>query len=217
MSVPVSVPLVGSVWNDYKGNTTIYFDPETQMIYVKDISQSEEAEQKLIGYEKKIEKYWLFGWHEREVDDKTKPIYASTITYTYTKYTVDEFMANIKNILFDMLHFADWIRNQMDKPSSHVSTATIENTFTSYGYNSNTFSIDLNLEPLLGDLQGVHLDIGHDENMNITTLYAKLTAVKVLDVKLNATLKTHAEGSQKLEGTISAERSRTDYVSPSKA
>ena len=181
-----NVSMLGiSIWNDYDGNTTLYFDPEEQMIYIKDESRTRKL---------------------------TWTGYKYTTTYTYKKYTVDAFMANIKTILFDMLHFSSTIRKELDKPSTHTSYATIENTFLGYSYNgTNTFSVDLNLEPLLGDLQEVHLDIGHDSNMNITTLYAEMTAVSVLEVKLNASLTTHAEHAQRLDGVIASERSSGNY------
>ena len=198
------------IWDDYKGNTTLYFDPEQQMIYIKDVSQSDKEETIIIGYEQ----YWSngflgigAGWK----DDKSKPIYGSSITTTYKKYTVNEFTANMTNILLDMIHFNPNIKNLITTSSDHVSTATIENTFLGYSYANNTFSIDLDLEPLIGDIQKVHLDIGHDANMNINTLYAEMNVVSILDVKLNASLTTHAEHAQRLDGTIASERSSSNY------
>ena len=190
-------PVTG-VWNDYDGYATLYFDPEEQMIYIKDSSRTRSwgwiSTGRWTGY---------FG-------------YTYTTTTTYKKYTVEEFTADIKTPLLDMLHFADGIRSQIDKPSDHVSYATIENTFLGYSYNgADTFSIDLDLEPLIGDIQDVHLDIGHGIDNNgdiyINTLYAEMTAVSVLDVKLNASLTTHEDRSQGLYRIIVEERSRTDY------
>ena len=161
------------------------------MIYIKDVSVKNEV----------VDYKWGFI-----------PIYGDVAHYTYKKYTVEDFMANIKNILFDMLHFSSTIRKELDKPSDHVSTATIENTFLGYSYNgSNKFSIDVDLEPLLGDIQDIHLDIGHDANMNINTLYAKMNVVSVLEVKLNASLTTHGDHTQRLDGVISSERSSGNY------
>ena len=180
-----SVSMLGiSVWNDYDGNATLYFDPEEQMIYIKDVSRTRKL---------------------------TWTGYKYTTTTTYKKYTVDEFMENIKTILFDMLHFSSTIRKELDKPSDHVSYATIENTFLGYSYANNTFSIDLDLEPLIGDIQEIHLDIGHDSDMNIKTLYAKMNVVSVLEVKLNASLTTYADHAQKLDGVIASERSSSNY------
>jgi len=173
-----------AVWDDYDGQATLYFDPEEQMIYIKDESRTR----------------------------KGFIIYQYTTTVTYKKYTVEEFMADIKTPLLDMLHFSSTIRNAIDKPSDHVSTATIENTFLGYSYNgTNSFHVELDLEALIGDIHEITLDIGHDSNMNINSLYAEMNVVSVLDVKLKATLSTHEEHSQGLDGVIAAERNSSNY------
>jgi len=116
-----------------------------------------------------------------------------------------------------MLHFDSKINDAINTPSDHVSTATIENTFKGYSYANNTFHVDLDLQPLIGDIHEISLDIGHDNDMRIQTLYATMNVIDVLNVKLNANLKTYTD-AQGLQNTITNEKNNPyeAYVEPNK-
>ncbi len=169
-------------WNDYGGNATIYFDPVEKLVYVKDVS-------------------------------KTK-LLSSTYNTTYTKYTVDEFMADIANILVNIMHFSDTIKDAILNSETAESTATIENTFLGYAYDSaaSKFTINLDFEPMLGQIQTVDLDIYHDSNMNVSSLYATAKMVSVITLTLDASLSTYEDGAQGLASVIAAQRTNSNYT-----
>ncbi len=178
---------LGAAWEDYDGNATLYYDPEENMIYTVDNSRTRS------GF----------------------IIYKYTTTTTYKKYTVDEFTSDILNNILDLIHLSSTIRKTITDSMNgepHVSTATIENTLLGYAYNgTDTFTINLDLEPMLGDIQTIDLTIKHDSNMNLSSLSAKAKMVSVIDLNLDANLTTHADNAQGLDSVIATERTRADY------
>ena len=187
--------LLGMVqaWNDYEGYATLYYNPAEEMIYVKDVSTTRSR--------KNIFSSWEY---------KT--------TYTYTKYTVDAFMADPMTPLFEILHFSDTINNAitdgMNKDDEEPnSVVTIENTFKGYSYNgTDTFRIDLDLEPMLKDVQDVRVDIKHDKDYNVSSLYATVGFVSVIDLSLNASLQTPYNEYQGVLEEIEAEKASGNYA-----
>ena len=164
---PVSL-IVMDVWKDYGGTGTIYFDPDTQMIYVHN------------RYTVKGGSLWRPTYTEHD---------------EYLKYTVDEFMADPLTAVFDVLRVSDSLNNLINGETSDDSTtqnvATIENTFKSYSYNgTDTFNITLDLAPLTTDIKKATVAIKHDAEYNLTALNAAVNMIGILDLKLSATLQT---------------------------
>ncbi len=179
---------VSLAWDDHDGDATLYFDPVDNMIYTVDNSRT----RKLVWFS-----------------------YKYTTTTTYKKYTVDEFTSDILNNILDLLHLSSTIRKPITDSVNgepHVSTATIENTLLGYAYNgSDTFTINLDLEPLLGDIQTIDLTIKHDSNMHLSSLVAKAKMVSVIELTLDANLSTHADGAQDLATVLATERNSANY------
>jgi hypothetical protein len=90
---------------------------------------------------------------------------------------------------------------------------TIENTFLGYSYNgTNTFHIDLDLEPLLVDVQDVAVDIKHDANMYASGLYAKVGLVSVIDLTLDAKIETPYNTYQGVPEAIAEQKASGNYA-----
>jgi hypothetical protein len=160
--------IVMSVWKDVGGTGNIYFDPDTQMIYVHNHYTVKGGS-------------WL------------RPTY--TEHDEYLKYTVDEFMADPLTAIFDILRVSDSLRDLINGETSDESTtqsvATIENTFKSYSYNgTDTFNITLDLAPLTTDIKTATVAIKHDSSFNLSGLNAAVNMIDILDLTLAATLQT---------------------------
>ena len=174
-------------WDDYDGQATLYYDPVEEMIYIEDVSRTRS------GF----------------------IIYNYTTTYTYSKYTVDEFMADPLTPIMNMLHFSDTIENAILNAEDKTSDVppTIENTFLKYSYNgTDTFHIDLDLEPLLVDVQDVAVDIKHDANMYASGLYAKVGLVSVINLTLDAKIETPYNTYQGVPEAIAAQKASGHYA-----
>ena len=166
------VGLVMDVWSDYDGVSYLYFDPDTQIIYVHN------------HYRTKTGGFLGIGGTIKEHDE-------------YLKYTMDEFMADPINIIFEILHISDSLVNTiMGESSSNdtttTSTATIENTFTKYSYDASnsTFNINLDLTALTKDIKATTVAIKHDANYNLTNLDVSVGMMDIINLKLSATLQT---------------------------
>jgi hypothetical protein len=160
--------IVMSVWKDVGGTGNIYFDPDTQMIYVHNHYTVKGGS-------------WL------------RPTY--TEHDEYLKYTVDEFMADPLTAIFDILRVSDSLKDLINGETSDESTtqsvATIENTFKSYSYNgTDTFNITLDLAPLTTDIKTATVAIKHDSSFNLSGLNAAVNMIDILDLTLAATLQT---------------------------
>ena len=180
-------------WDDYEGYATLYYSPAEEMIYIKDVSTTRSR--------KNILSSWVY-----------------TTTTTYTKYTVEEFMADPMTPLFDILHFSDLINDTItDSMSKEDSTAqtlvTVENTFKGYSYNgTDTFRILLDLEPMLKDVQDVEVEIKHDKDYNISSLYANVGLVSVIDLTLNASMQTPYNQYQGVREEIETQKASGNYA-----
>jgi len=159
--------VVMNVWSDYSGTGYIYFDPDTQIIYVHNHYTVKGGS-------------WL------------RPTY--TDYDEYLKYTVDEFMQDPLNTIFAILHVSDDLKNLINKETSTeptANTATIENTFKTYSYNgADTFNITLDLAPLTTDIKKATVAITHDSDFNLVGLNASVNMIDIIDLQLIATLQT---------------------------
>ena len=181
---------VSLAWKDYDGVATLYFDPVDQMIYIKNV------------------------YRTRKLNWKLQYVY--TTHYEYSKYTVEEFTADMITPLLSMIRLADtWenlITDAMAKEKTNTTPVTIENTFTGYSYNgTDTFTINLDLEALTSDVRDVTVNIGHDENMNVNSLNASLDIMGIMSIKLDATLASPYNQYQQTDLLIQAEKDSGEY------
>ena len=181
---------VSLAWKDYDGVATLYFDPVDQMIYIKNV------------------------YRTRKLNWKLQYVY--TTHYEYSKYTVEEFTADMITPLLSMIRLADtWenlITDAMAKEKTNTTPVTIENTFTGYSYNgTDTFTINLDLEALTSDVRDVTVNIGHDENMNVNSLNASLDILGIMSIKLDATLASPYNQYQQTDLLIQAEKNSGEY------
>lgn len=171
---------VVGAWEDYDGTATLYYDPIGEMIYIEDIHRTREL-----------------NWFK----------YEYTTHYDYSKYTVDEFLEDMITPLLGMMHFSSLIEKQIqdaiDNPAD-TSEAYIENIFTGYSYDEGAkkFNINLDLGPLTdGDIGATSIELTHNDDYDLTTLLAKMTVIKIIDIKLNA---THVESFGHYNGADTA-------------
>ncbi len=159
--------VVMDVWSDYDGTSYVYFDPDTQIIYVHNHYRTKGGS-------------WL------------RPTY--TEHDEYIKYTADQFAQDPLTAIFDILHISSDLKDIINSETSKetkVSTATIDNTFKSYSYNgADTFNITLDLAPLTTDINTVSVAIKHDSEFNLVGLNATANMMSILDLKLTASLTT---------------------------
>lgn len=171
--------LFTSVWKDYDGVSTIYLDPIEKMLYVKIYSRNRS----------------IFG----KITESTE----------YKKYTIEEFTANLLPNILDIIRLNSIIEKLIPtdtSESTHVSTATVENTLLGYSYNgTNTFNLKLDLEPLIGDVQQINAVIKHDQDMNVSTLTATVGLVNVISLNLDAKLNTPYGTYQQTKELLDAE------------
>ncbi len=168
--------VVMNVWSDKGGTSYIYFDPDEQIIYVHNHYIIEQKD--VIGS--------LFG----------RPIYGLPYKVErdeYLKYTVEEFSKDPLNIIFEVLHVSNDLKDLINSETSKekVNTATIENTLTGYNYNgTDMFTISLDLAPLTTDIKTTTLKIKHDSEFNLTNLNASVNMIDIISLNLDATLTT---------------------------
>ena len=168
--------LFGAVqaWEDYQGESTLYYNPDTQMIYVDHRYNP-------------FKKSWL-GTTQNKPD---------TETGHKEKYTIEEFMADPMTNILKIIRFSDTIESAITSASTKQkeSYATADNTLTGYSYADNNFAIKLNLAPLLGDIKEVSVNIGHDDSMSLSYLNADANIIDVLNLSLRATLVSSTNNS----------------------
>ncbi len=204
---PTSVIILGSVWKDYSGTSTIYLDPVENMIYTKRLSVTKKEE--------KVQTGTIMGFI---------PVYDTIVTYPetteYKKFTVEQFTADLLPNLLYLLNLNSTIEKLIPTDSSNssnsesrVSTATVENTLLGYSYNGvDTFNLKLNLAPLIGDVQNVNATIKHDENMNVSTLTATVLVVNAITINLDAKLNTPYDTYQNTKESLEVEKNSGKYV-----
>ncbi len=165
-----------SIWKDYDGISTLYYDPINEIIYIE------------IKYrtETKIQTGTILGF---------LPVYDTIYpeSYEYYKYTVEEFTADIMTPLLKMIRLNNTIEKEITKSSSSNTSsstpATIENTLIKYAYNNtDLFTLKINLKQLVSELGELNAYIGHDAEMNINSLKADLGILGMMTVKLEASL-----------------------------
>lgn len=183
--------LLTSVWKDYDGVSTLYFDPLENMIYTKKYSRTRSYK-------------FLQGY-----------VYSDTTEYK--KFTVDQFTKDLLPNLLYLLNLNSTIEKLIPTDSSssasHVSTATVENTLIGYSYDGvNTFNLNLNLAPLIGDVQNVNAIIKHDESMNVSSLTATVLVVNTITINLEATLNTPYNTYQNTKESLETEKNSGNYV-----
>ncbi len=176
-----------AIWKDHSGTSTLYYDPVEEMIYIH------------VGY---YNKNWL----------GMKKDYGEE----FYKYTVDNFMADPMTPILKMIRLSSSlesaITSSLNKESTHVNTATIENTFIKYAYDGKeTFGIDIDLTALTGDVRDIHVDIHHDASMNLCGLGARVNFLGMLNLTLNATLTTSDSSSFGAEVDVNKQVNSTNY------
>ena len=126
-------------------------------------------------------------------------------------------MADPLTILFDVLHFSKTITNAIesgtsDDSSSSSDSASIESVFKSYSYNNaDTFTINVDLEPVVKDLQDLTAKIKHDSDYNVNALYANLKIVNLIDLTLDARLQTPYNQYQGVPEEIATQKASGKY------
>lgn len=181
-----------SVWKDYDGTSKLFFDPVNQMIYLNIMYRT----RKLVWFK-----------------------YEYTTHYEYYKYTVEEFTADIMTPLLKMIRLSDTLEKMItdevtksDTDSSVTSIATVENTLLKYAYNgTDTFTLNLDFEPLLGDIQAVDVNIYHDVDKNVSGLKAQAKVVNILTLNLDAKLNTPYDVYQQTDMLVEAEAQSGNY------
>ncbi len=173
---------VTGVWKDYGGTSTLYYDPINETIYT------------YIQY-------------------ISTPITKKTVNI-YEKYTVEEYTSDIVNNLLKLIRFEDWIEQKITDAlkEESTSTATVENTLLKYAYNgTDTFTINLDLEPLTGDIRKTNLTIGHDADMNITSLTADMGILGIMTLNLGATMQSPFNEYQKTDVILQEQINSGNY------
>ena len=183
-------------WDDKGGTATYYYDPIEEMLYIHDNYVKNEKVGTILGFLPKYE----------------------DVTYNkYYKYTIDEFMADAMNIILDTLHLSSTIRDLITDSTTNESTTatsnpTIESIFLKYSYNgSNKFTFNVDLEPLIKDIQTLDLDIYHDSDMYVESLSAKCKMVSVIELSLNASIAKPYNQYQGTPETIASLRTNQNY------
>lgn len=162
------------IWNDYDGSFELFYNGQTNMIYTHDTSRTR--------------KY-----------NALKFRYDYTTKDTYSAYTIEEFTANLTNILLNALHFSKTINDQITKSMNSNSTNTefvFEEFLQKYSYSTNSdasgvFTFDLNLKKLTNDaLRATQLNIHHNVNYDLTKLDLTANLFGLMDIIFTANLAT---------------------------
>ncbi len=152
-------------WKDWEGTSTLYYNPENQMIY--------------INHEYYKIKGSIF---------KYKGDFASH----KESYPVSEFTADPLTKILNIIRFSSTIENLIIDSTKEQKTsyATIDNSLKGYSYDATNkkFALTIDLEPLMGDIKLVNVNIGHNDNMVLNSLSAQADVLGALTLKLNATL-----------------------------
>ena len=152
-------------WKDWEGSSTLYYNPENDMILV------EHEYYKIKG--SIIKRKGDFASHTES-------------------YSVKDFTADPLTKILSLIRFSSMIENTIldSTQKEKTSYATIDNSLKGYKYDTtnNKFSLTINLEPLMGDIKIVNVDIGHDANMILNSLSMQANVLGALNLKLNATL-----------------------------
>jgi len=152
-------------WKDWEGSSTLYYNPENDMILVEH------------------EYYKIKGSIIKRKGDFT--------SHTES-YSVKDFTADPLTKILSLIRFSSMIENTIldSTQKEKTSYATIDNSLKGYKYDTtnNKFSLTINLEPLMGDIKIVNVDIGHDANMILNSLSMQADVLGALNLKLNATL-----------------------------
>lgn len=158
-----------SVWKDYDGVSTLYYDIDNKMIYIK------------VEYRTKS----LFSSPKSQ-------------TPIYYKYTEQEFGEDAITPILNMLRLNSLIESPIkDKINSSSSTTktpfTIESVLQEYKYASSekAFYIKANLKPVISDIDYIYAKITHDDNFNLNTIDADLRVVNFISINLTAGLNNY--------------------------
>ena len=151
------VPLV-SLWQDYSGTTTVYFDGSTDTVYMN----CDYYEAKVVGIQYK-------GTHKN-------------VNYKFTK---EEFTSKLADILLkNILPINKSFLGDGEKSNTEAS---IEKIFTKYSYdNNNNFTINLNVGAFTSNvIKDVNIDITKDGQTDmLTTLRLSTKILSVVSIEL---------------------------------
>jgi len=173
-------------WCDYDGESTLYYDPVNNLIHTE-IKYRDEEKKNFGSFFKRDYKE---EWH-----------------YEYATYTPDQFMSDAMNNILGLVRLNEsWENMIVNAEPVDASAATIENTLLKYAYNGSTFTINLDLAPLIGDIGKTNVYITHDSSMNISSLTADAKIVNVLSLNLSANLASRDQ-YQSVKETLASEMS----------
>ena len=151
------VPLV-SLWQDYSGTTTVYFDGSTDTVYMN----CDYYEAKVVGIQYK-------GTHKN-------------VNYKFTK---EEFTSKLADILLkNILPINESFLGDGEKGNTKAS---IEKIFTKYSYdNNNNFTINLNVGAFTSNvIKDVNIGITKDGQTDmLTTLRLSTKILSVVSIEL---------------------------------
>ena len=185
--------LVTVAFNDYGGDSYIYYNGKTGQITVKRNSYDAHT---YCSY-KTCQKYgctngWHTGWH------KTHYKYDSEFGACSYDVTVseEEFKEGLVDYLLEMVNFIDSIKNAIKGADSNKAYG-IDDVITGYGYGEEekAFNVTVNLNAIDDVLGDCNVNIYHDEDFNLTKLDGNITLLKVSGVSCKGSFSITLEES----------------------
>lgn len=145
------VSLVNAAFNDYGGDSYLFFNGATQRITILRNS------------------YVKSGWFGIKMEERNY----------YAEMSVEEFAQNPTEYILQMVNFSSWINNLITKhDGGDGNDLAIEDVFKNYSYQNNTFTLDLDLAPVDSNLGLLNLNILHDVTSNEITTESGETVVE---------------------------------------
>lgn len=151
--------LVNVAFNDYGGDSYLFFNGQTQEIT---IVRNSYVKKGLFGIEMKQKDY-------------------------YEKVTAQQFAQQPEQYVLQMVNFSGWINDLITK-EGESSSAAIEEVLKDYRYQEGKFMLELNLAPIDANLGMLNVTVSHSQQQDKYLITSLEGDVKLLSDMMTATV-----------------------------